>query len=100
MNRIDLLQDTKDKIDEINRKTAALKDKSDQYRDQELTSRANDVLRQLEKIRDELQEQYPRFWRLEYQTGNQLNEFEKNIFKSIKLLNNAFTEAGSLLKPK
>lgn len=100
MNRIELLEEAKKKIDEINRKTIVLKDKLDQYSEKEINSQANAVLRQLEEIRDELQEKYVHFNRQENKSDNQLTEFEKNIFNSIESFNDAFTEAGSLLKPK
>ena len=83
MNRIELLEEAKKKIDEINRKTIVLKDKLDQYSEKEINSQANAVLRQLEEIRDELQEKYVHFNRQENKSDNQLKSHYKLTYNVV-----------------
>lgn len=100
MNQRELIANTSNTINEINKKTDSLKKRVAQLSIGGNDRMAQSVLKYLEGIRDELNRQYSELQNAENNSDIDLASYKKNIYNSIQSYNAAFTRAGSIFRTK
>jgi DNA-binding transcriptional regulator GbsR (MarR family) len=98
MKKEELLKSTQKKIDEINVKIRELKSKISDESEEEIKERAESAVKELEGLRDKIQDQYDILETRKEQVQVDVSEAEKNIYSGIETFDDAFTRAGSIFK--
>lgn len=98
MEKVELLKQTKEKIDEIDKRINEFKQKVADQSEGEIKTRAEAALRELRAFRDKIQEQYDELEERKEEVSENVTEAEKNIYAGIETFEDAFTKAGSIFK--
>lgn len=98
MNKNDLAIKTKKRVEEVSTKIKDLKIKISQDTNSEIEEGMQAAIDRLDKLNQEIREQYRQFVTSPEKSETQVSEMEKNIYNSIESFNDAFTSAGSLFK--
>ncbi|SMO45468.1 hypothetical protein SAMN06265379_101901 [Saccharicrinis carchari] len=97
MDKNKLIAETKQRIDEINRKLKEIQDGLNGQHNDPLRTVEESTLKDLHTLRDELQAQYVRLSSSSEKMGQRdYDQMEKNIYNSLQSFNDAFTNAGSI----
>lgn len=96
MDQEKLKQEAQKKLDEI---SSLIDDIKDQKTDNLDKIKYETLIKELDEIRDRIQEKFDRFERSGTSEGKKWDEFDKNIYGDLETFNNAYQKAGRLFKP-
>lgn len=98
MQREELLRNTEKNITEINEKIQQLKQMLPVDAGNDLRQKTDSAIRQLEDIRDRVQERYEELRKSDERKDLDFSEMEKNIYNGVEAFDEAFTRAGGLFR--
>lgn len=94
MNKQQFKQKADQKIEELSKMIDKLKIQA--LEDITMKHEFDNIIKQLEKIRDSVKYKYEK---IENESDRSWDEFQKNIYQDLETFDNAFKKAGSLFKP-
>jgi len=98
MDNEEILKKTKRAVDDISQKYSDLQEKLPDKKLREANEVLQSAIDELDNLKQEINDQFDSLSKNQEKTDAEFSEIEKNIYNNIRTFNNAYTEAGSMLK--